>query len=126
MDQLLLDTHVIIQLLSDLSKIPTDLQGKLYAAELYISAASLWEIAIKARTGKLTIKEGFFAEIDQLQCEELPITHEHARQIVELEVIHSDPFDRMLLAQAQVEGLVLVTDDKIIRQYGGLRTMWAL
>ena len=81
-----------------------------------VSAASIWEIGIKTSLGKLTIRGDFDAVVDE-DFEPLPITFAHARRAAQLPRHHRDPFDRMLVAQAQSEGLTLATRDRRIGSY---------
>jgi PIN domain nuclease of toxin-antitoxin system len=125
----LLDTHVWIWLLEDPSKIAPPVLQQLEAADtLVLSVASMWEIAIKVELGKLAMKaspEAVRHEIlHEMQASELAIQTMHAISAARLPKVHKDPFDRMLVAQAQVERLVLVTADDSIRQYGGA-VLWA-
>ncbi len=83
-----------------------------------VSAASVWEAAIKAGTGKLTISVPFSAVAEVNGSEKLPITFEHAAAVAALPEHHRDPFDRMLVAQALTDGLVLVTQDRAMEPYG--------
>ena len=95
--------------------------------DIYISIVSLWEIAIKLSIKKLlltnkTIEDMFYA------CREkdfsiLNITSEHVKSIIDLPFIHRDPFDRMLIAQAKVEDMILLTCDQNIPQYP-IKTLW--
>ena len=90
------------------------------APEVRVSAASAWEIAIKRGLGKLVVGEGFdiSRELDRDGFTELAVSIAHARTVHELPALHRDPFDRMLIAQAQVEGLTIVTADDSIARYG--------
>ena len=95
--------------------------------ELFLSAASGWEIAIKARLGRLRLPDdlqGFIAEqlrINAIQV--LPVQMAHALHVVTLPDHHRDPFDRMLVAQGQLEDLAIVTDDPLIACYA-ITTLW--
>ena len=82
-----------------------------------ISAASVWEIGIKQALGKLKVPESILPVIQDEGFEELPITGQHAELASRLPNHHRDPFDRMLIAQAVLEGLILVTNDKQIETY---------
>lgn len=90
--------------------------------DLYLSAVTCWEVAIKVRLGKLHIREELGAFVDRQVAAfglmHLEITHHHAIATRELPLVHGDPFDRLLIAQAQVEGLTLVTNDSKIARYG--------
>lgn len=122
--KLLLDTHLLLWAASNPSRLPAaayawidDLNN-----ELLFSAASLWEITIKRGLEQ----SDFQADARLLRrglldngYEELPITSEHAVTVESLPPIHKDPFDRILIAQATVEGIVLLTVDSQLEQYSG-------
>ena len=82
-----------------------------------VSAASAWEAAIKARLGRLRLPEPFATGVTDSGFSELSVRFAHAERAADLPGHHSDPFDRVLVAQAQVEGLTLVTHDRAIWQY---------
>ena len=84
---------------------------------VWVSAASAWEISIKQAIGKLTVRGDFDAVVDE-DFEHLPISLAHARLAGQLPRHHRDPFDRMLVAQAQLHDFLLVTRDAKIREYG--------
>ncbi|MCY4424378.1 MAG: type II toxin-antitoxin system VapC family toxin [Acidimicrobiaceae bacterium] len=84
---------------------------------VWVSAASAWEISIKQAIGKLTVRGDFDAAVDE-DFEQLPISLAHARLAGQLPRHHRDPFDRMLVAQAQLHDFLLVTRDAKIREYG--------
>ena len=84
---------------------------------MYVSTASTWEISIKKSIGKLTAPDDMDAIVESEGFEKLPITLFHGDQASSLPGLHKDPFDRMLIAQAQSEGLVIVTNDEKIIQY---------
>ncbi len=117
----LLDTHVVIWSVIDSRQLKARTRGYLASAEVvYVSAASIWEIAIKTRLGKMTgDAAAFAAAIDASGFRELPVTAKHAAAVATLPLHHADPFDRMLLAQAFLEPLRLVTADKALVVYGG-------
>jgi PIN domain nuclease of toxin-antitoxin system len=119
--RLLLDTHVFIWSVMDSRQLKAATRGYLASAEVvYVSAASIWEIAIKTRLGKMAgDPEAFAAAIDASGFRELPVTAKHAAAVAKLPLHHSDPFDRMLLAQAFLEPLRLITADKTLVVYGG-------
>jgi PIN domain nuclease of toxin-antitoxin system len=116
--RLLLDTHVLLWWLADdpaLSK-----QARALIAnepEVFASAASAWEIAIKRALGKLEAPEDLLPALEAEGIRRLPIDFEHAAVAGALPRHHDDPFDRMLVAQAQQEGLTLLTSDVRILQY---------
>src|SRR5258708_7469553 len=96
--------------------------------ELYLSAASSWEIGIKASINKLPLPEPAAQYIPNLLItagiHSLMITHVHALAVADLPRHHTDPFDRMLVAQAQLERMILLTSDKEILKYD-ITAMWA-
>ncbi len=122
--KLLLDTHLLLWA----SGVPSQLSPAARslisdpANDLFFSAASLWEITIKSGLGR----EDFVVNPRVLRRElkdngyaELAITGEHALAVAELPAIHKDPFDRLLVAQALVEGIILLTADDLVAQYTG-------
>lgn len=116
----LLDTCVLLWWVEGSHNIGPATRCKLNDTEsfIYVSAASIWEIAIKVRTGKLTIKTDFGNTLKSLDLMPLSINFEHGNLAGSLPMIHKDPFDRILVAQALSERLTLVTADKIIPEYG--------
>jgi PIN domain nuclease of toxin-antitoxin system len=122
--KLLLDTHLLLWAAGEPEKLPQSARKLLEEREnaLVFSAASLWEVAIKSASGRAD----FSADARLLRrglldngYEELPVTGTHAVAVSTLPPLHKDPFDRMLLAQAQVEGILLVTADDRVAQYPG-------
>jgi PIN domain nuclease of toxin-antitoxin system len=121
--RLLLDTHVYIWWLADNPRLSYEARGLLadQRTSAYVSAASVWEIAIKAKLGRLdlggAIVPAELTEIASNDFTELPIRARHAAAAGALPRHHDDPFDRMLVAQAQIEDLILVTHDEAMRAY---------
>jgi PIN domain nuclease of toxin-antitoxin system len=122
--KLLLDTHVLLWAAGSPAQLPPAARAMLDDPdnELLFSAASLWEIAIKRGLGRAdfqvdarVLRRGL---LDNGYLE-LPITSEHAVFIDSLPAIHKDPFDRILIAQATVEGITLLTADALVAQYPG-------
>lgn len=122
--KLLLDTHLLLWAAGEPDKLSDEALRLIEAPEneLFFSAASLWEIAIKSSLGR----SDFVADARVLRrglldndYSELPVVSEHAVAIIGLPAIHKDPFDRMLIAQAMLEGITLLTADAIIAQYAG-------
>ena len=120
MKRLLLDTHVLLWWLSDDPQLGQTTRQVIADPrnDVYISAASTWEISIKRSLGKLSAPEDMDSIIDNEGFDKLPITLFHGDQAGILPGHHKDPFDRMLVAQAQSEGLVVVTNDEKITRYG--------
>ncbi len=126
---LLVDTHVLLWFAADSRRLGKASRGLLSAADdRFVSAASAYEIALKTRLGRLpggkTVLDGWPRLMRNLQATELPLTVAHMARAGELTWAHRDPFDRMLVAQAQLDGLVLLTDDVAIRDYEDVRTRW--
>jgi PIN domain nuclease of toxin-antitoxin system len=115
--KLLLDTHILLWALADDPSLPKVHREALKEAELYVSAASVWEVGIKRALGKLDVPSDLFEVAVQAGCRQLPISWAHAQAASALPLHHADPFDRMLIAQANLEGLVLASADKMMRQY---------
>jgi PIN domain nuclease of toxin-antitoxin system len=116
--RLLIDTHVLLWWLADdpaLGKRARRLIAN--EAEVFASAATAWEIAIKRALGKLEAPEDLAAALDAGGIGRLPIEFEHAAVAGALPRHHDDPFDRMLVAQAQCEGLTLLTNDPRLSSY---------
>ena len=120
--RVLLDTHVVLWAMQDsvrLSPLARDLISR--ADAVYVSAASLWEISIKAALGKLEIDcTQLERRLDETGFLPLPINWAHAVKLRELPPLHRDPFDRMLIAQALAEPLRLLTSDSALSEYSEL------
>lgn len=117
--RLLLDTHVLLWWLDGDRRLGAVAASRIEddATDVYVSAATAWEIAVKRAAGKLAASFDVSAEIDDEGFLPLAITVEHGVAAGGLPLHHTDPFDRMLVAQACTEGLWLVTSDAAIRQY---------
>jgi PIN domain nuclease of toxin-antitoxin system len=116
--RLLLDTHAFLWWDSKDASLPATLQAAVASPrnEVFVSAVTVWEIAIKRGLGKLVFAGGLGTAIADHGFTPLPVTVEQAEWAGSLPQLHRDPFDRLLVAQAQLEGLVLVTvDDQILR-----------
>ena len=120
MARFLLDTHVVLWALGEPGKLRRPARTALEDAqnEVFVSVVSGWEIAIKRALGKLEAPDDLEGAIRMQGFEPLLMTFRHAEQAGGLPPHHRDPFDRMLVAQSQVEGLVLVTRDPDIPLYG--------
>ena len=123
--RLLLDTHIFLWAVAGSSQLRAPARRLIEAAdEVYVSAASIWEIAIKARLGKLKADPAeLVAAIEASGFRELPVKAAHAAGVAELELHHNDPFDRLLVAQALAEPLRLMTTDELLSSYGSLILM---
>ena len=122
--RLLLDTHLLIWLAEDDDRLSVRARELIRdpAAEVFFSVASVWELAIKAGLGR----DDFQVDVSLLRSGllsngfvELSILSEHAVAVAHLAPVHRDPFDRLLVAQAQMEGLTLLTVDPKVARYSG-------
>lgn len=119
MRKILVDTHVLLWWLSDnksLGQVARQLMAN-PRNEIFVSAATSWEISIKKKKGLLVVPDDIDGVVEDEGFSKLPITLFHGEQAGALEEIHKDPFDRMLIAQAQSDGLELLTVDEIIPKY---------
>lgn len=118
--KLLLDTHAALWWVHDDERMSDPALGALEdpGNEILLSAVSAWEISIKRATGKLSARSSTVADLLAGGARELPVTIVHAQGLERLPPHHSDPFDRLLVAQARHEGAVLVSADKAVARYG--------
>lgn len=118
--RVLLDTHVFLWAVGDSRKLRAEARSRIRAAEaVFVSAASIWEIAIKAKLGKLDADPDELAgAIEGSGFAELPVRAVHAARLSRLPSHHQDPFDRLLIAQAMTEPLILLTADRTLSAYG--------
>ena len=115
---LLLDTHVVLWWLSDDPTLADEIKTRLdHEPDVYISPVTIWEVAIKQSIGKLDKPADLPERIRDSGFRHLDITAQHGINAGRLPLIHRDPLDRMLVAQAQVEHLTLVTRDSEIPKY---------
>ena len=127
--RVLLDTHTLLWWASGnsaLSRRATAILSS-FESEVFVSAASAWEIATKVRIGKLPGAEAFAAEfpsrVERLGFRELAISIEHAQRAGLLPGTHKDPFDRMLIAQAQAENMPIISNERLFDTYH-VRRIW--
>ena len=117
--KLLLDTHAVLWWQVDDRRLPPGARRAIATADIvWVSAASGWEVAIKTALGRLRLEEPFALTVAADDFTELPVTLAHAARLHALPAHHADPFDRMLVAQAMVEGATLVTKDVALGAYG--------
>ena len=123
--RLLIDTQIFIWTVLDNDKLGVKArQIMLGAREVFVSAVSIWEIAIKAKIGKLEGDPDEFVEaIEESGFRELMISAKHAAKVHELPLYHRDPFDRLLIAQALTEPMRFLTADSVLEQYSELVMM---
>jgi PIN domain nuclease of toxin-antitoxin system len=118
--RLLLDTHVLLWWLRDDRRLKGPERSAIADPDaiVHVSAAAVWEIAIKKTLGRLDVDvQALEREVEASAMVELPIRWRHARAVAALPRHHDDPFDRLLLAQAQIDSLVLVSYDTAFRKY---------
>jgi PIN domain nuclease of toxin-antitoxin system len=116
--RLLLDSHMLLWWLSEHARLSARARQAITESEfVYVSAISAWELAIKAEIGKLKAPDDLEAQLRASRFVPLPVTVAHALAAGKLPRHHSDPFDRMLVAQASLESLTLLTSDKRLRAY---------
>jgi PIN domain nuclease of toxin-antitoxin system len=127
--RLLLDTHALLWWFSDDPALPKSCR-KLIArpdSSVFVSAVSAWEISTKFRLGRLPsaseLVQDFGGYLDQENFLNLPVSSDHGIRAGMLPGLHQDPFDRMLIAQAEIEKLFIVSNERIFDQYGA-RRIW--
>ncbi len=118
--RLLLDTHALLALLSCDYVISPDARAAMERpdTQLVVSVVSVWEIAIKRSIGRLQAPDDIIERIGEAGTEMLSITARHAHATGKLPLHHGDPFDRLLIAQAKLEGCAIVTGDRAFAAYG--------
>lgn len=115
--RLLLDTHVLLWAVLNDPRLSEAQTKAISEGDLYLSAASVWEIGIKRAIGKLDVPDNLFEIAIDAGCRPLPISWTHAGAAAALPPHHSDPFDRMLIAQARCEGLSVASSDARFADY---------
>jgi PIN domain nuclease of toxin-antitoxin system len=117
--KLLLDTHALLWWQRDDRRLRGPARRAIATAEVvWVSAVSGWEASIKTSLGKLRLDEPFAVLVAADDFTELPVTLAHSSRLASLAPHHADPFDRMLVAQAQVEGATIVSHDRQFEPYG--------
>lgn len=123
--RLLLDTHIFLWWRGEPSRLISSVRSRIATADLvFVSVASAWEAAIKVSLGRLDVPDSLEAGVLASGFEKLLITFAHAERAAALPPHHRDPFDRMLVAQAQADGLTLVTRDRHLEPYD-VEILWA-
>jgi len=120
--RLLLDTHILYWAFYETKHLSRRAKECIHGADaIFISAASIWEMAIKIRLGKMKGDPRILiSRIEAAGFDELPILSRHAAEVTDLPLHHADPFDRLLVAQAKCEALHLLTADTQLKVYGEL------
>ena len=115
----LLDTHALLWWLTEPQKLSIKAQEIIRNRNnlIYVSSASIWEMSIKKSIGKLTLPHNLLATITSEFFKFLPILPEEALGVADLPLLHADPFDRLLIMQAKLHDLVLITNDSKITTY---------
>ena len=127
--RLLVDTHLLLWAVASSSQLPREARALIEdsANDVYYSAASIWEIAIKSALRRKDFRvdvPALLAALPRMGFVELPVTGAHAARVVQLAPIHRDPFDRLLVAQSIVEPLTLLTNDALLARYwDGIRVV---
>jgi PIN domain nuclease of toxin-antitoxin system len=130
MTQLLLDTHVFLWAISEPKRLSSKARSAITKLEnqVYVSPVTAYELSYKHRQGKLpsgtAIVTSFARQVAHLYASELPVSAPHTLAAGQLDWEHKDPFDRILAAQAMVEGLTLVTADEDLRAFEPVATLW--
>lgn len=116
--KLLVDTHIFLWWRADPRRLDRKVERAISNARMvYVSAVSAWEAVIKSQLGKLRFPGSFSEAVIESEFSRLEITFAHAEAVRDLPHHHADPFDRLLIAQATVEGLTVVTSDRQFEAY---------
>ena len=117
--RLLLDSHILLWWDHEIERLSVVQHEAIAdrANEVFVSAAAAWELGIKRAKGKLEFSGSVKERLGRFGFSELSISVAHAEEVARLPLLHGDPFDRILVAQARVEGLTLVTADAAVREY---------
>jgi PIN domain nuclease of toxin-antitoxin system len=117
--KLLLDTHVLLWWVGDDRRLGREARRAIAGADfVWVSAAAGWEVATKTSKGRLRLAEPLAVTVSADSFTELPFTLRHAEELQRLPFHHSDPFDRILVAQARIEGATIVSHDRDLEPYG--------
>jgi len=122
--RVLVDTHVLLWALYVPERLQVSAREQILQADVFVSAASIWEIGIKSALGKLAVSAAeVLGAVEPTGFRLLSISGAHAAHAAALPPLHKDPFDRLLVAQASLEPLILITNDKLLQGYGSFVTL---
>jgi len=126
--KLLLDTHTFLFAINEPERLSSSVRSALLNEELsrWVSVVTLWEIILKIQVGKLNLpaEPAYYQKhLSELGATVLPVEARHSFDLIRLPLLHKDPFDRLLIAQARVEDMTLLTRDESIRRYT-VTTLW--
>ena len=117
--KLLLDTHAALWWQAEDRRLKTAARRAIATADIvWVSSATGWEASLKVAQGRLRLREPFGVTLIADDFTELPVTLKHTEEFLRVPRLHGDPFDRMLVAQARVEGATIVTHDRAFEPYG--------
>ena len=127
MSKYLIDTHVFLWSLNEPSRLSEEVIGILKDAAntIYVSAAVTWEVVIKRTKGTLEVEGDILYHLYEQSFQPLSVTHQHAKTLEGIPRIHNDPFDRIMIAQAIAEDLILITHDRTILKYPDVQLLKA-
>ncbi|MFV0338427.1 MAG: type II toxin-antitoxin system VapC family toxin [Chthoniobacterales bacterium] len=117
--KILLDSHAVVWWLSEPERLTAEARAAIADPrnDVFVSAASVWELGLKMAKGKLVLPSGYDLALWSGGIEELCVNTKHAKVSLDLPPLHFDPFDRLLIAQAISEGMMLMTRDRLIHRY---------
>jgi PIN domain nuclease of toxin-antitoxin system len=120
----LLDTNIVLIALADADRLTRTVRSAVLRGPNVLSAVTFWEVTLKARRGKLDVGDPrvwWKTALEDLAATSLPLRAEHVAELQNIPVLHNDPFDRVLIAQAVYEDLALVTTDDVLPRYASAR-----
>ena len=118
----LLDSNILLHWMFQTEKLSESIEEVMESQQICVSVASLWELTIKSMKGKVSVPSSFVFDVES-EFQLIHILPEHISTLTELGAFHSDPFDRIMIAQAIYEDLIFVTTDSIIPRYPGLAVL---
>lgn len=121
----LIDTHILLWWLADDPQLSPKIREIIKKEPVWVSTVAVWEIVIKKSIGKLEVPDDLYVQLKENQFNLMDIKLHHVLELETLEKIHSDPFDRIQVAQAKTENLTFITKDRRIVEYSGMNTIEA-